>query len=53
MDVAVRVEVLGPLRLTVDGAPIEVPGPKQCAVLALLALAEGRIVTVDRLVNAL
>ncbi|MEV4163431.1 BTAD domain-containing putative transcriptional regulator [Nonomuraea dietziae] len=49
----VRVEVLGPLRLLVDGAPVEVSGPKRRAVLALLALAEGRVVTVDRLVDAL
>ena len=49
----VRVEVLGPLRLVVDGAPVGVPGPKRRAVLALLALAEGRIVTVDHLVDAL
>ena len=48
-----RVEVLGPLRLVVDGAPVEVPGPKRRAVLALLALAEGRTVTVDHLVDAL
>ncbi|MFI7442909.1 AfsR/SARP family transcriptional regulator [Nonomuraea indica] len=49
----VRVEVLGPLRLLVDGAPVDVPGPKRRAVLALLALAEGRVVTVERLVDAL
>ncbi|WP_205315092.1 AfsR/SARP family transcriptional regulator, partial [Nonomuraea lactucae] len=49
----VRVEVLGPLRLLVDGAPVDVPGPKRRAALALLALAEGRIVTLDRLVDAL
>ena len=48
-----RVEVLGPLRVVVDGAPVEVPGPKRRAVLALLALAEGRTVSVDRLVDAL
>jgi len=48
-----RVEVLGPLRLVVDGAAVEVPGPKRRAVLALLALAEGRTVTVDHLVDAL
>ena len=35
----VRVEVLGPLRLVVDGATVDVPGPKRRAVLALLALA--------------
>ncbi|HYH32083.1 MAG TPA: BTAD domain-containing putative transcriptional regulator [Pseudonocardia sp.] len=49
----VRVEVLGPLRLVVDGAPVEVPGAKRRAVLALLALAEGRTVTVDHLLDAL
>jgi predicted ATPase/DNA-binding SARP family transcriptional activator len=48
-----RVEVLGPLRVVVDGASVEVPGPKRRAVLALLALAEGRTVSVDRLVGAL
>lgn len=48
-----RVEVLGPLRLVVDGVSVEVPGPKRRAVLALLALAEGRTVTVDHLVDAL
>jgi predicted ATPase/DNA-binding SARP family transcriptional activator len=54
-DVArpVRVEVLGPLRLVVDGAPVDVPGPKRRAVLALLALAESRIVTVDHILDAL
>jgi len=49
----VRVQVLGPLRLTVSGAPVEVPGPKRRAVLALLALAEGRTVPVDTLLDAL
>ncbi|MEV4920696.1 BTAD domain-containing putative transcriptional regulator [Streptomyces tirandamycinicus] len=49
----VRVEVLGPLRLLVDDAGVDVPGPKRRAVLALLALAEGRTVTADRLVDAL
>jgi predicted ATPase/DNA-binding SARP family transcriptional activator len=52
-SVPVRVEVLGPLRLVVEGAAVEVPGPKRRAVLALLALAEGRTVTVDHLVDAL
>src|ERR671916_2029813 len=51
--VRVRVEVLGPLRLVVDGVPVDVPGPKRRAVLAMLALAEGRIVPVDHLLDAL
>ena len=41
MGPAVRVDVLGPLRLLVDGRPVEVRGPKRRALLALLALAEG------------
>lgn len=49
----VRVEMLGPLRLLVDGVAVDVRGPKRRAVLALLALAEGRTVTVDHLVDAL
>jgi predicted ATPase/DNA-binding SARP family transcriptional activator len=49
----VRVEVLGPLRLVVDGAVVDVRGPKRRAVLALLALAQGRTVPVDTLVDAL
>ena len=49
----VRVEVLGPLRLVVDGRVVDVRGPKRRAVLVLLALAEGRTVPVDTLVDAL
>ncbi len=49
----VRVAVLGPLRLVVDGVAVDVRGPKRRAVLALLALAEGRTVTVNHLVDAL
>jgi predicted ATPase/DNA-binding SARP family transcriptional activator len=48
-----RVEVLGPLRLLVDDKPVDVPGPKRRAVLALLARAEGRAVSVDDLLDAL
>lgn len=48
-----RIEVLGPLRLLVDGSSVDVPGRKRRAVLALLALAEGRTVGVDHLVDAL
>src|SRR3712207_8301986 len=49
----VRVEVLGPLRVVVEGRAVDVRGPKRRAVLALLALAEGRTVPVDSLVDAL
>lgn len=50
---SVRVDVLGPLRLAVDGGPVDVRGPKRRAVLALLALAPGRTVTVEQVVDAL
>nr|MDT0666201.1 winged helix-turn-helix domain-containing protein [Micromonospora sp. DSM 115978] len=46
-------EVLGPLRLVVDDTPVDVRGTKRRAVLALLALADGRTVTVDHLLDAL
>jgi len=47
------VEVLGPLRVFVGGMAIDVRGPKRRAVVTLLALAEGRTVTVDYLLDAL
>ncbi|MDQ4104120.1 MAG: winged helix-turn-helix domain-containing protein, partial [Actinomycetota bacterium] len=49
----VRVDLLGPLQLVVEGVAVDVRGPKRRAALALLALAEGRAVTVDHLVDAL
>lgn len=49
----VRVELLGPLRLLVGGRAVDVRGQKRRAVLAMLAMAEGRTVPVDRLVDAL
>ncbi len=49
----VRVDVLGPLRLTIDGEPVDVRGSKRRAMLTLLAIAQGRTVTVDSLVDAL
>ncbi|MDD7934083.1 BTAD domain-containing putative transcriptional regulator [Actinomycetospora straminea] len=50
---AACVDVLGPLRLRVGDATVAVRGPKRRAVLALLALAEGRALTVEQLVDAL
>ena len=50
---AIRVEVLGPLRLFVDDRPVDVRGPKRRAVLALLAMARGRALTVGHLLDAL
>lgn len=50
---SLQVGLLGPLALTVDGVTIDVVGPKQRALLALLGLAEGRTVTVGYLLEAL
>jgi predicted ATPase/DNA-binding SARP family transcriptional activator len=47
-----RVDVLGPLRVTLDGESVEVPGPRRRAVLALLATAEGRVVSTDEILDA-
>lgn len=49
---SVRVEVLGPLRLLVNGTDTDVPGPKRRSVLALLARAEGQPVAVDHILDA-
>ncbi len=46
-------DLLGPLRLLVDGQVVEVPGPKRRALLALLTMAAGRTVPVDDLLAAL
>lgn len=45
--------VLGPLTLRVDGRDVDVPGRQRRVLLALLALAGGRPVGQDRLVDAL
>jgi DNA-binding SARP family transcriptional activator len=49
---AVRVELLGPLRLVVAGGEVAVPGERRRAVLALLAAAGGRSVSTDALLDA-
>ncbi len=51
--VPVRVAVLGPLELRVQGVGVAVPGLRRSAVLAVLALAAGRTVTTDLLTDAL
>ncbi|MFC7533581.1 BTAD domain-containing putative transcriptional regulator [Actinoplanes sp. GCM10030250] len=45
--------VLGPLRVTVQGAPADLGGPRQRAVLARLAVAGGAVVSTDRIVDDL
>ena len=49
-----RYEILGGLRVTDDdGRPVDVGGPKQRAVLALLLLEAGRVVSTDRLISTI
>jgi predicted ATPase/DNA-binding SARP family transcriptional activator len=48
---AVRVDVLGPVTVTVDGASCSVTARRQRAVLACLALHAGEAVSADRLLE--
>jgi DNA-binding SARP family transcriptional activator len=49
----VRIEALGPIRITSDGRGIRLAGQRQRAMLAALALELGKVVSVDRLVDVL
>ncbi len=49
----IGVGVLGPLEVTVDGAPVGVGGPRRRCVLAGLVAAHGRVVSADRLIEDL
>ncbi|RAV13932.1 regulator [Mycolicibacterium sp. GF69] len=44
--------VLGPLQMTVDGAPVALGTPKQRAVLAMLVMNRNRPVSTDSLITA-
>lgn len=48
-----RFGVLGPLRVEVDGATVDVASPKQRRLLAALLVADGDPVSTDRLITAL
>jgi DNA-binding SARP family transcriptional activator len=47
-----RVELLGPFRVSVGGEPLDVPAGRLRALLATLALSGGQPVSVDRLATA-
>lgn len=47
------VDVLGPLVLRVRGQDVVVPGQRRRALLAVLALAGGKVVSTERLIDAL
>jgi DNA-binding SARP family transcriptional activator len=49
----VEFRILGPLEAAKDGRPLPLGGQKQRAVLALLLLHAGEVVSTDRLVDAL
>ncbi|WP_412515267.1 tetratricopeptide repeat protein [Actinomadura madurae] len=46
------VDVLGPLRVSVDGRPVELPAGRLRALLAVLAMSAGRTVPTSRLATA-
>jgi class 3 adenylate cyclase len=48
-----EVRLLGPIEVERDGEPVALGGQKPRALLAVLALEPGRVVSVDRLVEAL
>ncbi|MEE4024479.1 BTAD domain-containing putative transcriptional regulator [Gordonia sp. PKS22-38] len=50
---SLHVGLLGPLRVIIDDDVIDVVGPKRRAVLAMLAAAEGHVVPVGELLDAL
>jgi len=47
-----RFNLLGPLTVTTDGAPVALGGRKQRALLAALLLEPNRVVSADRLIDA-
>ena len=47
-----RFEILGPIRVTVSGEAVRIKSARQRAVLAVLLLSAGRVVSVDRLIHA-
>lgn len=49
---APAVALLGPLQVCVAGRPVEVPAGRMRALLAVLAMSAGQMVSVDRLVTA-
>ncbi|HZG96073.1 MAG TPA: BTAD domain-containing putative transcriptional regulator, partial [Mycobacteriales bacterium] len=51
-DTGVRLWLLGEFRATAGDAAVDLGGPRQRAVLAMLALARGEVVSVDELIDA-
>src|SRR5436190_23393503 len=49
----VEVSILGPIAVTIGGLAVEVSGPKERAVLAVLAASSGDTVSTERVADAL
>ena len=52
-DGTMEFRLLGPFEVSEDGQPLEVGAGKQRALLALLLLRSGEVVSTDRLIDAL
>jgi DNA-binding SARP family transcriptional activator len=50
---AMEFSLLGPLEARIGGTPVQLGGPKQRALLALLLVDAGRTVSTDRLIDSL
>ena len=50
---SVELGVLGPLQVRQDGAPVAIPGAKPRAILTMLGLHGGSVVSADTLVELL
>lgn len=48
-----RVNILGPLEIVLDGRPVVIASLRQRALLVLLAMEAGRVVPLDRLIDRL
>jgi ABC-type transport system substrate-binding protein/DNA-binding SARP family transcriptional activator len=46
-------QILGPLEVRLDGTPVQIGGPRQRALLAMLLLSANRVVSRDRLIEEL
>lgn len=51
--VGLRIAVLGPVRVAVDGEPIPIGSPSARAVLMMLVLGVNRVVSMDRIIDGL
>jgi hypothetical protein len=53
MQEPLEIRLLGPFEVLADGIPADVGGSKRQALLAMLALRNGRVVGVDMLIDGL